>query len=224
MLQVAGLLTNVERTLVYHYVGKRLRTIVFPRGVRKICARAFAGCLTLKIVQFNAELVEIEREAFRGCGLEKVELPGGLEVLGASAFEDCAKLRVVTFGNALWNVGACAFAGTALETAELPQSVCFCGLGVFARCHKLTSLQLSENTHILTIDDQDAPGMLEETAVRDVVVPGSIWRLQFRLFRGCTRLSTVFLGEGLRYVESFCFWKLPLERIWLPTTLLTIGD
>ena len=73
-------------------------------------------------------VVEIGREAFRGCGFMAVDMLSNIEVIGDGAFRDCLELNFVSIdGTGLERVGASAFRGCeALNSAasiKLPSSV-----------------------------------------------------------------------------------------------------
>ena len=96
--------------------GKRLITYwgkatayAVPDGVEEICDYAFSSCKTLKSVSFPKGLRRIGKSAFEGCGLEQIDLPGGLRELGVDAFSGCSSLTDIVLPDGLIKVDISSF-------------------------------------------------------------------------------------------------------------------
>ena len=73
-----------------------IEEIVFPDGLLKIEAGAFADCVNLKKVSFPDSLETIGDSAFRGCKqLSDIDLPDKVTTIGDSAFEGCESLKII---------------------------------------------------------------------------------------------------------------------------------
>jgi hypothetical protein len=94
-----------------------LENIVIPEGVREIGQSAFEGCLSLKSITLNKDLVRIHNSAFNLLVSSKI-------ARATVNLEDCTKLEYI---------GNYAFQGCAgIETLELPASVTSIGEYAFA--------------------------------------------------------------------------------------------
>lgn len=80
-------------------------------GNNEYYSNSFAGCISLKTIQFPPSLKYIGGYVFRGCSsLEKISLPG-LDRIDRCAFQSCKSLKEVRIPSTLQNVGDEAFSG-----------------------------------------------------------------------------------------------------------------
>lgn len=95
---------------------KKLDNVILPDGLESIgnneyYSNSFAGCISLKTIQFPPSLKYIGGYVFRGCSsLEKISLPG-LDRIDRCAFQSCKSLKEVRIPSTLQNVGDEAFSG-----------------------------------------------------------------------------------------------------------------
>ena len=98
----------------YEGSSRKLKTLHIGAGVKSIGQSAFSSVKTLKTIDFNAAIsdLDIQSSAFYNCdGLQSVNLPAGLATLGSSVFYGCDSLVTVTFasGCQLTSMGESAF-------------------------------------------------------------------------------------------------------------------
>ena len=210
----------------------RLRSVVLPKGVRRVGRFAFAdSALTAAILPRG--LREIGGCAFSGSNLLEVTLPEELEHMGNGAFSWCSDLRIVHFPRSLRRISEGAFRRCdALRRAELPQGLQELGDGAFNGCEVLEEINLPDSLRMLgetalagcvnlkriLISDAHPCFRLEAGALltRDglsllrmadmgaetVQVPPTVLRMNRGVFAGMRRLRQVTLPEGLEEISE----------------------
>lgn len=158
-----------------------LTTVTIGENVTKINANAFDGCKKLATVNMNsASLTEIGNYAFQNCiVLKSFEFPATLQEIGNGAFAGTSALAVVdlsqTNGLTIKNT---AFKNGGVTTLKLGGTK-FIGESAFEACTKLTSVVIPDN-------------FLDTTASK----------LNRRIFKGCTALTTVDYQSKLDIPEE----------------------
>lgn len=113
------------------------------KKVTVIGEKAFADCAALVVVNFPADLVTVEKEAFKGSSIKKAFLNKcrKLNEIGESAFADCAKLVQVDISDSVAKIGEKAFSGdAALKVATFRGDVAEIAASAFEGCDKVTVL------------------------------------------------------------------------------------
>lgn len=86
--------------------------VTIPESVKKIGARVFYGCKSLKSVTIPEGVTEIGGFAFRGCTeLREVTVPKSVKTIGRYAFGDCESLRNLTIPGRVEEIDKFAFRG-----------------------------------------------------------------------------------------------------------------
>ena len=96
------------------------------------------------VITFNAEVTNIQRNAFRNNKeLKSIELPGSITIINDYAFYNCSKLDSINIPDGVVSLGESAFDGcTNLSTVTVPNSVTYIGSALFAGCENLTNLTI----------------------------------------------------------------------------------
>ena len=86
--------------------------VTIPEGVKKIGARVFYSCKSLKSVTIPEGVTEIGGFAFRGCTeMREVTVPESVKTIGRYAFGDCVSLRNLTIPGRVEEIDKFAFRG-----------------------------------------------------------------------------------------------------------------
>ncbi|MBD5146811.1 MAG: leucine-rich repeat domain-containing protein [Ruminococcus sp.] len=128
-------------------IGITNSTLRIPDSVKSIGKNAFADNKGLKTLTTGTNLITIDDEAFRQCGLTTINLsrsqkldkigtkafmmtsvtsmviPDSVTIIGESAFQQCGSLTAVKLPANLKEIGDYAFVATALEQVEIPEKV-----------------------------------------------------------------------------------------------------
>ena len=88
----------------------KIKSVVFPDSVERICTQAFSGCENIESITLNNGLKQIGDFAFfMNTNLKKVVFPSTLLKIENNAFRDCLNLEEVKFNKNLKYIGTQAF-------------------------------------------------------------------------------------------------------------------
>lgn len=177
-----------------------IETVIIPKTVTQIGARAFQGCKNLKRVYFisedaqeiaDAKLALILEDAFEGCSsLELVDFTNAKVVsLAARAFKNCGSLKEVKKMSALGTLNSNAFEGcTSLKSVDLTGTHSS-GSSVFKGC---TSLEEVTTAYFTSI----GPAMFEGcTKLASIDI--NTRNIAASAFSGCEMLEEVTFGGAI---------------------------
>lgn len=128
---------------------KEIEVITITEGIQNIEPRAFAGCTSLRIVNFPTTLKRIginDRKyvgSFSSCNrLNNIICPPNLKEIGAWTFMHCESLTSISINDGLDTLGEFAFSNCkALSSIYIPNSVIHIGPnGVFMDTNNITIL------------------------------------------------------------------------------------
>ena len=153
----------------------------------------------IKSVEIASGATSIGTYAFCGCtNLTSVSIPDTVKTIGDDAFEGCSALMSLTIPSSVTKIGEYAFyscsklASVAIEEAEQHPSSYVIGESAFAKCTALTS----------------------------ITIPGSVTKLEDKVFWNCSKLDTVTLNEGLKTMGYGLFSSCTsLLELTIPATV-----
>ncbi len=221
----------------------RIPSVCRGTEVKQIAAEGFSETAGLKTVVLPEGITDIGKMAFYKCSqLETVNIPFGVTKIGEFSFSFCESLKAIDFPASVKSIGSYAFIGCdALKEVDIPDSVENLGSSVFNQCEGLVRATLPDGltcisdalfSYCSSLSEIEIPagvtsiGALAflETALRTVVLPENITRIEFATFWGCSALKTVVLPESLTDIEESAFRDcILLKTIELPDGLKNIG-
>ena len=156
--------------------------------------------------------------------LKTVILSNSVTSIGYSAFYGCSKLTSITIGNRVTSIGRKAFEGcSGLTSITIPNSVTSIGENALAYCSGLTSITIPYSvTSIGNWAFYNCSGL---TRV--------IWNAEnctsagddYPIFRGCSNLSNVTIGDNVKIIPSCAFYACSgLTSITIPYSVTSIGN
>ena len=181
------------------FLGTRIKEILIPPSVTKICEKAFHSCLGLKKVDIpkNSNLQIIGKDAFSNTGINEIFIPPSVTKICINAFESCKllkKVEIPTDSN-LQIIEECAFAETNIEEIYLPKNMIELKDGCFNDTKKLTKILISpSNNQFIFKDDKYLLGK------------SNINNDKFDVFLFIRRdIEEISLPSNLLIIESFSF-------------------
>ena len=101
-----------------------LKSIEIDGKIVNIDGRAFKNCANLSSITPGEGVESINSSAFSRCqSLNEIVLPNNLKKIGNRAFEECNNLKKVTFGNNLEKIGEEAFKNVDLDSIKISSIV-----------------------------------------------------------------------------------------------------
>ena len=101
----------------------------------------------------------------------------------------------------------------------LPDTVKSIGEFAFFKCKSLTEINIPAGL------SEISKGMLDCTALEEIVIGGNVRKVGAVAFYGCRELKTVRVCEGIEEIDSAAFYNCSaLETVELPRSLIKIAD
>nr|MDE6472980.1 leucine-rich repeat domain-containing protein [Ureaplasma sp.] len=112
-----------------------------------IFSGSFSGASNLKTIRFPKTLKKIAGYTFAGCtSLTNVEFPEGLSYIGPFAFADCHSLKTIKIPNLITDLPQdMFFRCTSLTTVQLPENLKTIDMEVFEECVNLESINIPDS-------------------------------------------------------------------------------
>lgn len=109
---------------ISHFRSEDIESVSIPSSVTIIWDGAFAGCTSLKEVNFGDSIETINHNAFYKCtSLTEVKLPENLKTIGTSAFEKCSSLKKVFLPKSIEKMNMQAFFQCPIEELEFEDGI-----------------------------------------------------------------------------------------------------
>ena len=218
-----------------------LTSINIPEGVTSIGSSAFYGCSGLTSINIPEGVTSISSYAFRGCsGLASITIPESVTSIGSSAFSGCSGLTSLSIGNGLKTINTNAFE----NCVSLSKIVIGCGLesvrdNAFKGCNKIASLEYhcksangswfncKESLVSLTIGDEveSVVGFKGCTNLTSVNVGSGLKTIHSSAFDGCSSLDSFSIGSGVEYIGDNSFRNCSsLSIISISNSVKTLRD
>jgi len=187
--------------------NEKLEMVILNEGLRNIGDGMFEGCESLQKIKFPSTLVEVCEDAFRDCGLKKVELNDGLEVIGSDAFVNCKSLKSIEFPSTVRRIGESAF----YDCSSLKKIVLNEGLrkvedGVFRGCISLESIKFPSTIRYIGAHAFDHLSPVRRSDLKEVVFNDGLLRIEERAFNECRSLLQVEVPSSVKYLGERAFY------------------
>lgn len=142
-------------------------------------------------------MTAIDMHAFAGMdNLEQTVITDGVIEIGAAAFSSCSKLR----------------------QAILPYGIRNIADEAFAKCESLMMINIPET--VISVGDY----ALENTAIKNVIIPDSVAIVGKGIFRNCKKLMGVQLNNSMNEIPDEMFQSCSeLKKITLTNNIKRIG-
>ena len=115
-------------------------------------------------------------------------------------------MKSVSFPAGLEKIELYAFSESGLESAVFPASLRTVAQGAFSKCKSLKSVTVKKGLEFIgTNDDRELDGVFQESALKSIILPKTLKRIEYSTFKKCTYLENITLSKGLEYVGKYCF-------------------
>jgi len=193
---------------------ENLVEINFPDSLRVISQGAFKGCRGLKSIVLPEGLKKIKKNAMESCSIEEIHIPASVESILSPSF-DCPNLKTITVDEknaayvidrgVLYNKGMtelilCPRCNMdAPDRFEVPRGVRTIQDGAFCGCH------LKEVAIPSSVEEIREGAFMFNKDLENVTFQSGILSIFEDSFKGCDKLSSVWLPETLRYLGKDAF-------------------
>ena len=128
----------------------KLSKIALPDALNSLGLQAFEDCTSLKYIKIPPSITTIEFATFKNSGLEILELEAGLEKIGREAFKN-TKIKTVMLPRTITELGDSAFYNcTGLESITLNEGLIVISDGALGGQSKLTEIIIPKSVTKMT--------------------------------------------------------------------------
>lgn len=215
-------------------------TVSIPDTVVTINSNAFLWCSSLKDVSLGNGVKTLGEYAFYHCkSIENIFIPESVTYLGKFAFSECdpstitidekntvydsrnncnaiieTKSNNILIGSRntvipedVESIGSWSFSECyRLKSIIIPNNITSINSTTFLRCNNLSYVEMDS---VRTIGDKAFNG----TGLSSVSLP-KVSSIGVNSFYGCSRLTTVFLGKGLKEIKSAAFDESSITDVY----------
>lgn len=229
-------MTTISSAAFYNCAS--LEKVTLPESLTIIGQSVFNGCISLKEVIFlsGGGITQISSYSFNNCtSLESIILPPTIQYIDSDAFDNCTALKTVYFPltDDKWNnvhkystsfpVTATIITSGSYSDYEASYGLDGCKITAYkGTAEDLIFPQFLRDQPITSIDECV---LEEDSALKKLIIPGSIKTLIFASFESAPNLTDVTLLEGVEKIGAYAFKNCSkLENITIPDSVTMIDN
>ena len=192
----------------YSLRGTKITSVVLPDGITKIDDYAFYKCFYLESINIPSGVTYIGEGAFQQCtSLKGIDIPEGVTIIGKYAFDFCKLFTSVDIPSSVTEIGYYAFARCeAMSSISVADGntaykdidgnlYTYDGKTLMQYAIAKTDTEFIIPEGVVTLAGNSF-GWCE--SLQSVTIPGSVTGLHYAVFIGCSSLTSVTFGEGIK--------------------------
>ena len=206
-----------------------LSTVVFNADSCVSMGSVFSGCTGPATLTIGDNVKTIPNSAFYGLGLtDTLVIPNSVLTIGSSAFSGCSGLTSLTIGNAVSTIGKSAFSYCSGLTGSItiPNSVITIGEYAFSHCSGIDSASIGHSVaNISKAAFSYCTNLRTVIFNADSCVTMGAGTANTLVFLYCDSLTTLILGENVKYIPAYAFYGLNhiTGALSIPDSVVFIG-
>lgn len=236
-----ALISKEEKRLICHlfnYItfngaGIVMNSYTVPGGVEIIGESAFYREKAAVEIVLPDSVTTIDKYAFYGSDVRKVDLPGSLISIGEQAFAECESLMFITLPENLETIGSYAFFRcSSLTEMSIPNSVRSVGDNPFGDCKYLKEAKVSPDHDYLALVDHVLFSKPDRrlisfpcyTDVTEYTIPQGIRLISGQAFAFAESLRSVTIPDSVTEIGEEAFWYCTgITGISIPESVVRVG-
>jgi len=173
-------LQNQEELFIINHILVKYKgtneEVYIPDHINSVAAGAFQGNENIKRVIIHDNVTEIGKSSFEGClNLQSIDIPKSVLTIGEDAFK-----------NTLW--------------LNRQNDFVVCGNHILVLYKGNSDVPVLPNGLL-----QIAPGAFENSKIKKIVLPSTVYIIGKKAFQNCIQLSSVTLSKNLVFIDSCAF-------------------
>jgi len=181
----------------------QIKNVEIENGITKTASKAFYGCSALQSVALPDSIKKIGSRSFYCCNeLQSIVVSKNcnIEIIGESAFGSCRKLKNIDFAK---NAELCSgsFSDTAVTSFAFTAKQKYIPDYIFCNCRNLSEVHFDNS--VISI----GKCAFENTQLKNVVMPDSIFSFGIGSFSECKELETVTISKNVGCIMNSAFEK-----------------
>ena len=196
-----------------------LTEVTLPSGLTTLGSESLCQCTSLRSILIPEGVTNIENYTFFECSsLQRVTIPAGVTSIGYQAFYNCSSLQGVTIPAGITNLGSSQYAGcTGLTWLEWNAVNCTNNGSMPAQ--NIEQVTIGEGVTVLPSE------FLMGSKVREVVIPNSVTKLEYRAFHSCDSLHSIVIPNSVTTMGAELFSHCSnLEEVFLPESITSLPN
>lgn len=186
--------------------------------------RIFEDCYRLTSVTYknSEQITSIGDNAFKSCGLTKIDFPKNLVLIGERAYYANKGLTSLSFPSSLQTIGNNAFTYCSnITSIAFPSSLKTIGERAFVQLELLDNIDLS----ITKVETIGEVAFLNCSAVKSVSFPKTLKSIGKQAFQGLSNIETIALNEGLESIGENAFIETSkVYKVYIPKSIKSFGN
>ena len=205
--------------------------LIIPKEVKWISSSAFQGCASITNVTMCDGVKDIGDYAFESCvNLRSVTISESVKSIGIYAFYECNNLTEVTLPDSITDIPHYAFSVcSALTTVTIGKGVKSIRRSAFEFCYSIRAVYYNGDiASWCSIEFDDFANPLLNGAdlyiknesgnyelLENLIIPDNITAIGYDVFKGCTSLSKVIIGNSVKCIYDTAFMYSTLTDVIL---------
>lgn len=233
---VDGILYDFDKTTLIKIPDGYSEAVQLPSTLKKIEYLSIDNCINVTSLTVDAAnesfcsvgnmiLTADEKTIlYAAKGIELANIPDSVTKINNEAFANSSKLKNVNFtsNNKLVEIGNSSFGHcVSLESINLEACVNLKILGPYAFTYCSALKEISIPNTITEIYDHT---FYRCSSLETVSLPSKLVSIRTCAFQECWNLTNIEFPDTLQIIESTAFWGGKMKEIFIPKSVISIGD
>ncbi len=208
-------------------------SVIIPEEVEIIGDYVFSGHSEINQIKLPSNLLRVGHYAFCGCeSISEIEIPDKTEIVEYLAFSNCTKLQKIKIGKSVREMGHMSlWLCTSLKSIEVDEEnevyssidgvLYDKNIKTLIKCPAAFEGEFFAPEGIASVCKHAFAGC---SKITKVVLGGGLKEIGESAFFSCSLLENIGLSEGVKYIGPYAFSDcVSLDNVSIPSTVKYIG-